>query len=233
MRSVKRRGGALLPIMALALGMMARPEAATAHPHVWVDVKTRLLFDQGGRLTGFRHDWRFDEGYSSFAVMGLDTDQNGTLTREELAPLAQVNMESLGEYDFFTFLSVGDDKVALLDPVDYHVDYENGRAELHFTLPLQTPLEVRQADGSKRDVSFQIYDPTFYVDFAFAKDAPLTLGDGAPAGCRTDYQPPADAAPVAQNLAEADFSNPDVALGYATASSSPVHIVCAPQEDKK
>ena len=48
---------------------------------------------------------------------------------------------------------------------------------LHFTLPLARAGE----DGAAR-CRYQIYDPTYFVDFELAAKTPVTLVD-APSGC--------------------------------------------------
>jgi ABC-type uncharacterized transport system substrate-binding protein len=108
---------------------------AAAHPHVWVDVASQILFDEQGRIVGVRHHWRFDEFFSAYAVQGLDADGDGVLTREELQPLAQVNVESLSEFGFFTAVSVGQYDAGFGEPSDYWLEHENGVLTLHFTLP--------------------------------------------------------------------------------------------------
>src|ERR671927_1119097 len=76
---------------------------ARAHPHVWVTVKSELLFAPDGSVTGVRHAWTFDDMFSVFATQGLEGKKKGQFTREELQPLAQVNVNSLKEFEFFTF----------------------------------------------------------------------------------------------------------------------------------
>jgi len=44
----------------------------------------------------------FDDMFSTFATQGLESKVKGKFTREELAPLAQVNVESLKDFDYFT-----------------------------------------------------------------------------------------------------------------------------------
>ena len=41
--------------------------------------------------------------FSTYALQGLETKVKGAYSREELAPLAQTNVESLKEYAYFTF----------------------------------------------------------------------------------------------------------------------------------
>jgi ABC-type uncharacterized transport system substrate-binding protein len=67
--------------------------AAQAHPHVWVTMTEELLYAADGTVTGVRHAWTFDDMFSAFATQGLEQKTKATFTREELAPLAKVNVE--------------------------------------------------------------------------------------------------------------------------------------------
>jgi ABC-type uncharacterized transport system substrate-binding protein len=58
--------------------------AANAHPHVWVTLKSDLVFAPDGKIAAVRHAWTFDEMFSVFATQGLDKDGDGKLSREEL-----------------------------------------------------------------------------------------------------------------------------------------------------
>ena len=63
-------------------------------------------------------------------------------------------------------ISSDDDKlVQLKEPVDYSVDYDKTLLTLHFTLPLETPL-----DPKGKDVAVDVYDPSFFVAFGFATE---------------------------------------------------------------
>ena len=68
---------------------------ALAHPHVWVTMNTYLVYAPDGSVTGVRHEWSFDDMFSAFATQGLQGKVKGQFSREELAPLAKVNVESL------------------------------------------------------------------------------------------------------------------------------------------
>src|SRR3954453_20680929 len=85
---------------------------AAAHPHVWVTVTSHVIFDAKGEATGLRQAWKFDDMYSTFAVEGLPQKTKGVFTREELAPLAEVNMTTLKDSDYFTFAKIGGKPVA-------------------------------------------------------------------------------------------------------------------------
>src|ERR1700758_33173 len=95
----------LLRLLLVALVCLA-VSPALAHPHVWVTMTEELLYTPDGAVTGVRHAWTFDDMFSTFAVQGLDQKTPGTFTREELAPLAKINVESLKEYAYFTYAKV-------------------------------------------------------------------------------------------------------------------------------
>jgi ABC-type uncharacterized transport system substrate-binding protein len=177
---------------------------AMAHPHVWATVRSEIVFGPDRRITGIRHAWTFDEFYTSMAVQGLDTNGDGVYSKEELKPLADVNVQSLKEFDYFTFVHLdnSDDNLPLKEPVDYWLDYDKGVLTLHFTLPLAQPLEVKD-----KDVDVDVYDPTFFVAFGFAKEQPVKLAGDPATGCKAEIkQPDAETAEDAKALSEAFFS---------------------------
>ena len=168
---------AWLRIVLAALLTLTVAGLAQAHPHVWVTMKSEVLYSPDGKVTGVRHAWSFDDMFSAFATQGLDAKEKGKFTREELAPLAKVNIESLKEYDYFTYATVDGVKVPMAEPLpDYWLDYKDQVLTLNFTIPFKTPAKAKE-------LSIDIYDPTIFVDFEFAKDKPAHLVDPPP-GCQ-------------------------------------------------
>ncbi len=166
-----------IALAAMAIFIFAAP--AAAHPHVWVKMKSELVYASDGSVTGVRHHWAFDDMFSAFALQGLETKEKGKFTREDLAPLAKVNIESLKEYDYFTYATADGKKVEMTDPLpDYWLDYKDEVLTLNFTLPFKTPVKAKS-------LNIDIFDPTIFVDFEFAKEAPVHLV-GAPSGCKLD-----------------------------------------------
>src|SRR6201999_2652179 len=96
---------------------------AAAHPHVFVTVKSTIVYENGVPKA-VKHAWRFDDMFSAFAVQGLDIDTDGKLSRSELQALAEVNVSSLKEFDFFTFGKAGKGDLAFGKPVDYWLDHD-------------------------------------------------------------------------------------------------------------
>ena len=93
----------LFGLLAFILAWLAGSPSAEAHPHVWIVAKSEVMYAPDGSMTGVRHAWTFDDMFSTYALQGIETRTKGVYTREELKPLAQTNVESLKEFNFFTF----------------------------------------------------------------------------------------------------------------------------------
>ena len=166
------------------LAAIAAAMPAMAHPHVWVAARATVLFDKAGQITGLRHVWTFDEMYSAFATQGLGKDGKPP-TREDLRPLAKTNVDSLAEFDYFTFAREAGKKLPFQEPSDFWLDADEKKiVSLHFTLLLKEPIAAKKA------FSFQVYDPTYFVAFGFEKTDPISLKD-APGGCSASVMTPA------------------------------------------
>src|SRR5436305_1495934 len=189
----------LRPVIALLALCFAFTTAASAHPHVWIAAASEVIYAADGSVTGVRHAWTFDDMFSTYALQGMESKAKGAWTREELAPLAQTNVESLKEFGFFTFAKAEGKKEKFLEPVDYFLEHKDGALVLHFTLPFRTPVKTRQ-------LALEIYDPSFFVDFSLQKQDPVRLV-GAPSSCTLAIQGPNDGNSAAQKLGEESFSN--------------------------
>jgi ABC-type uncharacterized transport system substrate-binding protein len=194
--------------------------AVRAHPHVWVTMKSELLYATDGTVTGVRHAWTFDDMFSTFATQGLESKEKGKFTREELAPLAQVNVESLKDYDYFTLAYVNGKKTELGQPVDYWLEFTDGLLTLHFTLPFKTPPKPQT-------LSFEMYDPSWFVDFSFAEKNPVSLV-GAPAACQLAVQRPGEANQTASKgqPGEAFFNNLGAGSNYGAQFANKIAVKC-------
>lgn len=178
MRDHFRRAALIAPALLLAFA-----GDAEAHPHVFVAARAEIVFDAAGDVTAVRNIWQFDEAFSAYAVQGLDTDNDGKLSDAELAPLAQVNVDSLKEYGYFTWLTTDGHDVPLAPPNEYWLETYEGRLTLFFTLPLQNPA---RPGGN---AMLEIYDPEYFVAFTFDEKSPVKLVD-APATCAAAYHAP-------------------------------------------
>jgi ABC-type uncharacterized transport system substrate-binding protein len=201
----------ILPALAAVAGLVMACSGASAHPHVWVTVKSELVYAPDGSVTGVRHAWTFDDMFSVFATQGIESKQKGQFSREELAPLAEVNVGSLREYDFFTYARANGKAVEFNDPpAGYYLEFnpKDTVLTLHFTLPLKAPVKAK-------DLTIEVFDREFFVDFSFAEKSPVKLV-GAPAQCKLSVLNPdqmnADLSARLSQLA-ADQRDPALTIG--------------------
>lgn len=235
--------------------------AAVAHPHVFVEARAKLVFDDKGNAVAVDNVFRFDDAYTVFAIQGFDANGDGHFSREELAELAKVNIEGIADYGYFTF---GDNTRVELDfnpPTDYWLevktvnlkdywvmkpeDFEaieedrrlNGSdipdtvdlLELHFRLQLKEP-----SDATK-PITLDIYDPTYYVDFRFAKGDDALGVVNAPGQCRIERKepPPLDDA-TAYALAQIGPDQRDLPPELQSAAATQVNqmiVTCGATSD--
>ena len=170
--------------------------AAFAHPHVFVTSRMVIEFKDGA-LKDLRHAWTFDETYATSAIEGLDTNKDGNYDREELKALAQVNVDGLKEFGYFTFATAGGDPLEFGVPENYWLEYANNLLTLHFSLPLAKPI-----DAKGKALKFTVQDETYFIAFEFEKADAVKLSGNTPSACR--IVPPAAAQETAsQKLSDA------------------------------
>jgi ABC-type uncharacterized transport system substrate-binding protein len=157
--------------VALALGLL-RGDHVNAHPHVWVVMRGVVVFAPNGSVTGLRYTWAFDESLSASVAREAGTTP---LTREGLAPLAQVNIDTLKESQFFTRATADGTEQKFGAPEEYWLAFEEGALTLHFTLPFKSQPRPKRLE-------LEVYDPSYFTDITLDEKDPITLVN-APGQC--------------------------------------------------
>jgi ABC-type uncharacterized transport system substrate-binding protein len=208
-------------IVSFAFGLVAMawslllPSPATAHPHAWIDLKDVVLFNDKGEVAGLRERWKFDEFYTLYAIEDFDKDGDGKPDDDQLWKLAVVNLDSLAEYDYFTYFKVDDVQPAYAKVKDYDTFMEDGRLVLIFTVNLLVP-----ADPRHHTVSYGVYDPTYYIEVTHVpkSEDPITFEGPAPAGCSFKLQlpdPDADLTFFAASIDQTQSSSDGLGASFA------------------
>lgn len=173
----------ILPLTILAA---ANPHPARAHPHIWAELKTELVFTPEGLIKGVGILWSFDELYAQQALDGIDTNNDGDYSAAELQPLTKENLEALKDYSYFTVMRFKDQKQA-------HGEVELGQAEnvwkdgklsLRIFVPLKIPVDPRQGA-----FAVKVFDPDYYVAIDYAQENPFHTTGNPPAGCEAKLKP--------------------------------------------
>jgi ABC-type uncharacterized transport system substrate-binding protein len=206
--------------LAAAFALIALIGPALAHPHVWVTVNSELDYAPDGKLTGVRHAWTFDEGFSSYALQGLETTPDGKPSEKTLKELAQVNIDSLKDFDYFTYAKRGKEALGFAPPKDYSLTYDGTSLTLHFTLPFAQP------QAKKGAMTLDVFDPTYFVAFQLADDDPIKLA-GAAEGCTLTLHRPDPAAVNTTNLTEGFFNALTTASNFGSQFANRVTVSCS------
>ena len=182
-------------------------------------MRTQIVHGADGAVRAIRHSWSFDHMFSAFATTGLPAKTQGAFTREELAPLAEVNVTSLQEYEYFTFAKADGKRVAVNAPTDYWLEFTDGVLTLHFTLALRKPIKTPT-------FSVEIYDPTAYIDFAFDDGDAVTLA-GASDSCKlTVERPKRIGRTQALSLGEAFFNSLSRSSNFGAQFAGKIFVQC-------
>jgi nickel/cobalt exporter len=187
-------------VAALSVVMSLWPLAALAHPHIFVDARATVTFNDAGEVVSIHNSWTFDQAYSAWASQGLDTNHDGKLSREELQPLADDNMNGLADYEYYTFAGEGKDPNLPFgrgsNPVIVMGD--GGKQTLDFDVTLAKPYAIRKA------LALSIDDPEYYVAISFKDASDITLVN-APKNCTIKMEDPKEMPPA---LADALYALP-------------------------
>ena len=89
---------------------------------------------------------------------------------------------------------------------------------LHFTLPFKTPVKAKV-------LKIEIYDPEFFIDFAFADKEPIKLV-GAPALCAAWTEKPSDPSFVSSQQLNNGFVPSEAYVGMGMNFANKILVQC-------
>jgi ABC-type uncharacterized transport system substrate-binding protein len=177
---------------------------AFAHPHVFAETRTEVI-GNAGKLEALRHVWRFDEFFSSTVQLEFDKDGDNKLNDSELAAIAATIKKSTAEFNFFQNVYDNGREVKMTVPGDMTIGFEGAAMILVFES--KPDREVALAG----DLSFGIFDETFYTSLDFINDTDLSE-QGFPATCSFKVVRPDPDEAIKQNektLTEQFYSEKD------------------------
>ena len=162
----------------LAAGALLGPAAALAHPHVWIDMRSSVNFNEGGVVDAIGVGWTFDEFYSQFATDGIDKNKNGKFDIAELQELANNYAKNLKDYRYFMFVQTDGKLIDTGAPTNAKAIFDKGRLTFAFRLPLTKPV-----DPAAIKLSYASFDPTYYIDIAPLPTNSVVFTGSAPKSC--------------------------------------------------
>ncbi len=165
------------------LGLVAIVGAASdagAHPHVWIDTVATFVFERG-KVVSIKLEWTFDEFFSESLLDSIHPKKKGTLDAKEIKELYEKDFTNLKNYDYFIHLRLGGKKLPIREVSDFSAAVLKGRVVYRFTVRLPSPV-----DPVATGIALGVYDESYYVEVAFAKEEPIRFEGGPDGACRYD-----------------------------------------------
>ena len=205
-------------ILCLALVMLVAAGPAIAHPHAWIDMRSRILLDDAGRVSGFELDWLFDEIYSAVILEDVKRAdrRNPVVLNQEAARI----MRNLKDHAYFSELQIDGAAAAFGTVAGSAGSLDGARFRVRFTVPVAAPVDPRG-----RDVRRAVYDPSYYIEVVYV-DATSATVDGPGAGaCRIAVFEP-NPSSAALNLAQSLDQNATAPASFGALFAQSAVLTC-------
>jgi len=177
-----------------------------AHPHSWIDIKTKVL-GMDNQITGLVMNWSFDD-ITSMYILG-DEDVSKANKQATLQRLANDMLATMQRVHFMTYIGFDDQQHYELKATrTANLQQDGLRLILHFRLELITPIIVNSR------VSLRVFDPSYYTDMSWLDAGDVQLSSALSARCKVDIvAPQANAQQMAYAMALPADSEADNNLG--------------------
>jgi len=185
-RSARHAARILAPLALLAT-LAAASQPARAHPHAWIDVMVKVLFDDKHRMYGLEETWIFDPLYTAFVLEGnmRGKDKNRKPDQAAIDGVSKENLKNIKDYNYLTVVESNGVKAGYAGTRDLAGSFVKDRLRMTFTLLLDKPL-----DPAAAPVEYMVFDPTYYIEMLHAESAGAIALSGAAPGCRHTLTPP-------------------------------------------
>ena len=140
------------------------PKPLLGHPHMFIDCKLTLKFDNKG-LHCLQHKWHFDKMSSSMILRDFDKDGDGNLDKKEVASLKKDMFDNLKKQNYFTYIGIDKQRFEVKHIQDFNAQIINRKLVYEFTAPCRV-----NATNSYKKVRISIFDPTYYSQVKLSKD---------------------------------------------------------------
>lgn len=138
-----------------------------AHPHMQIMVNTTFKFDND-KISGVWEEWEFDAYFSADMVMSFDLDEDSKFDDKETEEVYNNAFISLKDYNYFTFIRVGDQRITPDRVDDFSLFIaDNGALVYRFFIPLEMI--------NSRDFYLSIYDFTYFCACFYQELNPVTF----------------------------------------------------------
>lgn len=128
-----------------------------AHPHVFVDAKVKVVFDNVG-FAAVNNQWVFDELYSAAMMSSWDDNSDGVISSAESSRLCHEILDPLKSSNYYNYVLLETKFLKIEQLSNCGVAFKNNRLVLNFDIKFLKPATT---DYTMLVVA--IADPTNYI----------------------------------------------------------------------
>ena len=192
--------------------------SALGHPHMWVDLESRVVLNIDDGRVVIQQIWLFDDFFSTSVIEDASLDPGGTNAgiQKEIDRI----IEALKPYNYYTEIEMGGKNLSSTLVGDVTWEVIENRIKMSFT--------VAPNESSVSDVqgwSYAIFDPTYYIEMLHEEGATITIDGDLAQKCSSWIEQPnpsADAVALSQSITL--DNNADDTVGRFFAET--VHVSC-------
>ncbi len=141
--------------------------AASAHPHSFLDMKNNVLFAQD-KLEGFAMSWILDEITSAELIYEINSSDNKKETIKKITE--ELNQSAVDAHYFSELYDEKDQPIKFKSqPTTPRIEVKNNRVIYHFTLSLATPQNV-----AGRSFRLFTFEPSYYLSMSYEQPQDVT-----------------------------------------------------------
>jgi len=159
------------PGILLLLCLAAAP--SFAHPHVFINNRMTIQFDQG-MLQGITFQWTFDDMFSAMILSNYDPLHTGQFDAAQAKALKAGAFDNLENYHYFIATSIGNTPVRRFEIEQFVPSVtDKGRLVYSFFVPLKLAV-----GAGEQTVVLTVYDDSYYVafDILYVQDVTVQAG---------------------------------------------------------
>ena len=192
--------------------------SALGHPHMWVDLESRVVLNIDDGRVVIQQIWLFDDFFSTSVIEDASLDPGGTNAgiQKEIDRIT----EALKPYNYYTEIEMGGKNLSSTLVGDVTWEVIQSRIKLRFTIA-PNKSSVSDVQGW----SYAIFAPTYYIEMLHEEGATITIEGDLARKCNSWIEQPnpsADAVALSQSTTL--DNNADDTVGKFFAET--VHVSC-------
>ena len=192
--------------------------SALGHPHMWVDLESRVVLNIDDGSVAIQQVWLFDDFFSTSVIEDSSLYPGGSNAgiQKEIERIT----DALKPYNYYTEIEMGGKKLSSTLVGDVSWEVIDNRIKMRFT--------VAPNESSVSDVqgwSYAIFDPTYYIEMLHSEGSSIKIDGDFALKCNSWIEQPnpsADAVALSQSTIL--DNNADDTVGRFFAET--VHVSC-------